>query len=62
MSEPSIPEGADSDFLADSFDETDVDAALERETDDGKGDDEVPDADFESYAAGENVTGYKEEN
>lgn len=32
------------------YDDTDVPAALERETQDGKGDDQVPEADFQSFA------------
>lgn len=46
---------------AEAFDETDVTAALERETEDGKGGAVVPKSDFESYEAGENVTAYNPE-
>jgi hypothetical protein len=33
-----------------NFDETDVENALERQTDDGKGDDDPDEGDFDSYA------------
>jgi hypothetical protein len=43
-------------------DDTDVQEALSRETHDGAGEGDVPEADFRSYQAGENVTAYQEEN
>lgn len=36
--------------VEENFDEEDVQAALERETDDGKGEGEVPASDFVSFA------------
>lgn len=53
MSEP-VPE------TAEAFDETDVEQALNRETDDGIGG-QVPDSNFVDYDAGENVTAYGRE-
>jgi hypothetical protein len=47
---------------AEAFDDTDVKEALDRETDDGKGGAVVPGSDFESYEAGEDVTGYNPED
>lgn len=38
------------DAVPESHDDTDVEAALENDTDDGKGGAVVPKADFESYA------------
>lgn len=46
---------------AEAFDDTDVDEAKHRSTDDGKGGAVVPKEDFESYDSGENVTAYKQE-
>lgn len=47
---------------AESHDESDVDAALELETDDGKGGAVVPRTDFVSYEADEDVTAYNPED
>jgi hypothetical protein len=48
--------------LAEAHDETDVPAALDRNTDDGKGGAVVPKSDFDSYDAGEGVTAYHPED
>lgn len=50
------------DDVVDSHDDIDVQEALGRYTDDGPGDDQVPDSDFVSYEAGEDVTAYKQED
>lgn len=47
---------------SDDDDNFNVDDALDRDTQDGKGDEEVPESDFESYAAGEDVTAYNQED
>lgn len=47
---------------AEAEDDTDVPAALERQTDDGKGGAVVPRTDFVSYEAGDNVTAYEPES
>lgn len=47
---------------AEAYDETDVPAALERSTDDGKGGAVVPKADFVSYEADEKVSAYQPED
>lgn len=43
----------------DNHDDTDVPASLKRQTQDGKGDDEVPESDFESFATDDVEKGQK---
>jgi hypothetical protein len=45
---------------AEAEDETDVPAALDSQTDDGKGGAVVPRTDFVGYEVGDNVTAYEE--
>jgi hypothetical protein len=61
MTEPNETPVEEVPETAEAFDETDVSEALKRDTDDGKGGAVVPSGDFDSYQAGENVTGYDPE-
>lgn len=62
MDETNVNVDAETVDSAETHDETDVPAALDATTDDGKGGAVVPKTDFVSYDADENVTAYQEDD